>query len=89
MGSDCITRLVFDFHALTVMLFHNSEIKRALCCRIFTEELFIEIVFLAVDFSFQPGRLFMNYLKAIIQTQELFDILTCADNEAVGFFRKL
>jgi histone acetyltransferase len=89
MGSDYITRRVFHFHALPVMFFHNREIKGALCGRIFTQQLFIEIVFLAVHFSFQPGRSLINYLKAIIQTQELFVSLTCADNEAVGFIRKL
>jgi histone acetyltransferase len=30
----------------------------------------------------------MNYLKSVIQTDELFDLLTCADNDAVGFFKK-
>jgi histone acetyltransferase len=93
MGGDYIARLVFDFHALTVIIFHDGEIKSAMCSRIFPDESerFIEIVFLAVDQARQMGgygRLLMNSLKTYAQAQELYDFLTCADNEAVGFFKK-
>ena len=30
----------------------------------------------------------MNHVKDYLQTLEIYDILTCADNEAVTYFRK-
>jgi histone acetyltransferase len=91
MGAGYIARLVFDFHAITVFTIHDGVIKGALCSRVFPEERFLEIVFLGVDTAYQSlgyGRLLMNYLKTIIQADEFYDLLTCADNEAVGYFRK-
>jgi histone acetyltransferase len=55
------------------------------------EESFIEIVFCTVDSQHQGGgygRLAMNYLRTVIQYSELYDLLTCADNEAVMYFKK-
>jgi histone acetyltransferase len=92
MGSDYIARLVFDYHAETVLLLHDGVVNVAICSRVFAEERFIEIVFLAVDSELQGigyGRLIMNYLKTVIQVSLLHDLLTYADNDAIGFFRKL
>jgi histone acetyltransferase len=93
MGGEYISRLVFDFHALTVMILHDGRVTSGVCARVFpsAEESFIEIVFMAVLSIHQMcgyGRLVMNSLKTFIQGQELYDLLTCADNDAVGFFRK-
>jgi histone acetyltransferase len=91
MGTDYVLRLVCDFRAITVFLFHDGAVKGAISSRIFNEERFVEIVFLAVDGRLQnggKGRLLLNYLKTVMQSTELFDFLTCADNNAVLFFRK-
>ncbi|OHT12907.1 acetyltransferase, GNAT family protein [Tritrichomonas foetus] len=91
MGSEYVSRLVFDFNAVTVMIMHQGIVNAAICSRVFYKEVFIEIVFCAVESSLQSrgyGRLAMNYLKRVIQIEELYDILTCADNEAVTYFKK-
>jgi histone acetyltransferase len=92
MGADYIARLVFDFHAETVMMLYSGVVKGAICSRIFPEERFIEIAFCAVDSTLQSrgcGRLLMNFLKYVIQYSEIYNMLACADNEAVIYFKKL
>jgi histone acetyltransferase len=91
MGSDYLTRLVFDFQAETVMILHEGFVRAGICYRIFSEEEFIEIAFCVVEAVHQArgnGRLVMDYLKTVIQSMEIYDILTCADNAAVGYFQK-
>jgi len=91
MGSAYISRLVFDINAETVMILHNGRFMGGICSRLFFEQEFAEIVFCAVDSRYQAkgyGRLAMNFLKTVMQTYELFDMLTCADNEAVIYFKK-
>ncbi|KAH0790375.1 acetyltransferase, GNAT family protein [Histomonas meleagridis] len=91
MGNDYITRLVFDFEAETVMLLHKGIPMGGICGRLFPVEMFLEIAFCAVSTELQSsgyGRLAMNYLKTVLQAEEFYDILTCADNEAVVFFKK-
>ena len=91
MGASYITRLVFDLMAESVFLLHNGVITGAIASRIFPEQKFIEIVFLAVDMTYQLngyGRLLMNFLKNVNQAREMYDILTCADNDAVNYFKK-
>lgn len=91
MGTAYIARLVFDVNACSVLILHNGRVSGGICSRIFLEQKFIEIVFCAVDSYYQArgyGRLMMCLLKMYLQAMELFDILTCADNEAVTYFRK-
>ncbi|OHS94423.1 acetyltransferase, GNAT family protein [Tritrichomonas foetus] len=91
MGSEYVARLVFDYNAITVMILHKGIVNGAICSRVFYQENFIEIVFCAVESTLQSrgyGRLAMNYLKSAIQIEEIYDILTCADNEAVVYFKK-
>lgn len=91
MGAEYVARLVFDYNAITVMIMHNGVVMGAICSRVFYEEEFIEIVFCAVESSLQNsgyGRLAMNYLKTTIQVENIYDILTCADNDAVVYFKK-
>jgi len=91
MGAAYISRLVFDFNAESVFILHNGIVTGAICSRIFFKEEFIEIVFLAVDTKMQSkgyGRLAMNYLKSLLQIYPLYDMLACADNEAVTYFQK-
>ena len=91
MGAEYVSRLVFDYNAVTVMILHKGIVNGAICSRIFYIENFIEIVFCAVESTLQSrgyGRLAMNYLKSVIQIEKIYDILTCADNEAVVYFKK-
>jgi histone acetyltransferase len=91
MGGPYITRLVFDFEAESVFILHKGVIMGAISSRLFVEQGFIEIVFCAVDSSLQEGgygRLLMGFLKSVIQARGIHDVLTCADNEAVGYFKK-
>jgi histone acetyltransferase len=73
------------------VVFHNGTISGAISSRLFLPQGFIEIVFLAVEMSQQDqgyGRLAMSFLKSVIQARGVHDILTCADNDAVGYFKK-
>ena len=91
MGAGYIARLVFDVEAETVMILHQGKFQGGICSRLFPKEEFVEIVFCAVEMTLQArgyGRLAMNFLKCVLQTHELYDILTCADNEAVTYFKK-
>lgn len=92
MGTIYISRLVFDIKAFTVIIFYQGRAHGGICSRVFDEEKFIEIAFCAVDYQLQGkghGRLLMNYLKDNIQIMRILDIITCADNEAVNYFRKM
>ena len=92
MGNNYISRLVFDFHAETVLLLSDGIATGSITSRLFWEEQFIEIAFLAVDSSQQSkgyGRLIMNYLKQSMQVYPFYDILACADEGAVDYFKKL
>ncbi|EAY08089.1 acetyltransferase, GNAT family protein [Trichomonas vaginalis G3] len=91
MGAGYITRLVFDFNAETVLVLHRGIVTGGICSRLFPIEQFIEVVFLAVDSQFQArgyGRLVMSYLKKSILVYPFYDIIACADNDAVIFFKK-
>ena len=91
MGTIYISRLVFDVEAFCVSLIHEGRAHGAICVRIFKKEEFIEISFCAVDYEYQSrgyGRLLMDFLKCYVQNIGIFDIITCADNEAVTYFQK-
>ena len=92
MGPEYISRLVFDYNAETVLVLHSGAVTGAICSRLFPIEKFVEVVFLSVDSKYQSkgyGRLVMNYLKSCIQVYPFYDIIACADNDAVTFFKKL
>lgn len=91
MGSSYITRFVFDLGAESVIVLHEGRPMGAISSRIFEAQQLVEIVFCAVDSSYQAqgyGRLVMSFLKTVIQAHEILDILTCADNDAVIYFKK-
>lgn len=91
MGAGYITRLVFDMEAETVVILHGGKVTAGICSRHFPAENFIEIVFLAVEEDHRLcgyGRLIMNFLKSVLQTHEIYDLITCADNDAVNYFKK-
>jgi histone acetyltransferase len=91
MGADYIARLTFDLRGETVVILHAGIVHGAISYRIFPDERFIEVAFCAVDSSLQSrgyGRFIMQYFKTVMQSIELYDVLTCADNDAVDYFRK-
>jgi histone acetyltransferase len=91
MGTPYIARLVFDVGGISVILLNGGRAAGGICSKVFQKEAFLEIVFCAVESQFQSrgfARLMMNYLKMYLQALEIYDILTCADNEAVTYFRK-
>jgi histone acetyltransferase len=90
MGAGYITRLVFDFQAESVCLFYGDEVVAAISSRVFAEQQMIEIAFCAVLSDFQArgfGRLSMSFLKSVVQARGFRDILTCADSDAVPYFK--
>jgi histone acetyltransferase len=75
----------------TVVILHAGIVHGAISYRIFPDERFIEIAFCAVGSSLQArgyGRFIMQYFKTVIQSIEIYDVLTGADNDAVDLFRK-
>lgn len=91
MGELYISRLVFDLEASAVILLQNGSEIAAISARFFEEADFVEISFLAVDESAQCGglgRFVMNCFKKLLQVYEIYDILTCADNDALHYFKK-
>ena len=92
MGNHYISRLVFDFKAETVLILANGVVCAAITSRLFPEEEFIEIAFVAVESNYQErgfGRLVMSYLKQSMQVYPYLDFIACADNDAVEFFKKM
>ena len=92
MGSAYITRLTFDFNTLTVFLLHNGYEIASISGKLFPNERFFEIAFCSVWSEFQMhgyGRQVMNYLKSVLLVYQYFDILTCADNDALSYFQKV
>ena len=91
MGSPYITRLVFDLGSESVAMLKNGIPIAAISSKFFFEQNFVEIAFCAVDMDYQShgyGRMIMNLLKKLLQIYEIPDILTCADNDAVQYFKK-
>jgi histone acetyltransferase len=86
-----ITRLVFDRnHKSLVLLKHQNPIG-GICYRPFKEQGFIEIVFCAISQSEQVkgyGSHLMNHMKAIARKENIFHLITYADNFAIGYFKK-
>lgn len=94
MPKDYITKLVFDRRHITLCANKRStsgsqSTVAAVCFRPFGT--FVEIVFLAVDSSEQVrgyGSRLMNVLKDILRGYGVTDMVTFADNGAVGYFQK-
>lgn len=57
----------------------------------FPEVSLVEVVFLAISADFQIkgfGSLLMSELKAVLQEKKFRIMMTCADNLAIGYFKK-
>eukprot|EP01013_Petalomonas_cantuscygni_P018595 TRINITY_DN36055_c0_g1_i1.p1 TRINITY_DN36055_c0_g1~~TRINITY_DN36055_c0_g1_i1.p1 ORF type:complete len:331 (-),score=54.70 TRINITY_DN36055_c0_g1_i1:215-1207(-) len=92
MPEDYIAALVFDaFHETLVVLDDTPLLLGAITFRPFRELGFVEIAFVAVNnerASRGIGGAMMSRLKEWMRRRRIYHILTCADNDAVGFFRK-
>eukprot|EP00871_Galdieria_phlegrea_P004236 jgi/Galph1/4813/GphlegSOOS_G3447.1 len=96
MPKPYVTRLVFDRkHESTVLtkLTGSGEyvVMGGCCYRPFLQEKFAEIAFLAISDSEQVrgyGTRLMAYTKERTKQLGLTHILTCADNNAVPYFKK-
>lgn len=92
MPKDYITKLMFDMKHETIMLRNKSnELIGSICFRLFEEIKTVEIVFLAVSSNEQIkgfGKMIMNYFKNEMKRRGIVFILACADNLAIGYFRK-
>ncbi|EME29013.1 histone acetyltransferase [Galdieria sulphuraria] len=96
MPKPYVTRLVFDRkHESTILTKCTSSgeyvVMGGCCYRPFIEERFAEIAFLAISDSEQVrgyGTRLMSYTKERTKELGLTHILTCADNNAVPYFKK-
>lgn len=91
MPKEYIVRLLFDqkHHCLAVK--SDGKIFGGICYRMFEEVSLVEVVFLAISADFQIkgyGSLLMSELKALLQEQGFKVMMTCADNLAIGYFKK-
>ncbi|KAL0486496.1 histone acetyltransferase [Acrasis kona] len=86
------TRLVFDRQHCSMVGLKGGLPMGGITFRPFLPQGFIEIVFCAVTGDEQVrgyGSMLMNHLKKFCQERmRVFRFLTCADNGAVGYFRK-
>lgn len=92
MPKEYIVRLLMDPHHESVMIKDNTnKILGGICYRVFSEIGMAEIVFLAIDASSQMkgnGTALMNAFKSKMIKQNITILITCADNLALGYFRK-
>lgn len=91
MPENYITRLVFNEHHRTVLLLKNGVVMGGITFRPFAELDFAEIAFCAVS-SLQQiqgfGAHVMAHVKTHLQAINIHNILTYADNTAVGYFKR-
>ena len=92
MPKEYIIRLLFDSkHECIIILDSKGELFGGVCYCSFTNVKLIEIVFLAVKSEKQVkgfGTKIMNYLKFKMQSKGAVFLMTCADNLAIGYFKK-
>ncbi|ODV62128.1 histone acetyltransferase GCN5 [Ascoidea rubescens DSM 1968] len=93
MPIDYISRLVFDKSHVSIALIRKPlNVFGGITYKPFESKEFAEIVFCAVSSTVQgrgDGALLMNHLKDYVVTNsKIKHFLTCADNQAVGYFQK-
>lgn len=91
MPKEYITRLVFDPKHRTLALIKDNRAIGGICFRMFREQGFTEIVFLAVTSNEQVkgyGTHLMNHLKDYHIRKGVLHFLTFADEFAIGYFKK-
>ncbi|KAJ3397565.1 histone acetyltransferase [Lobulomyces angularis] len=94
MPKEYISRLVYDRNHYSLALVKKEPFKvlGGICYRPFVNRKFAEIVFLAIDSSEQEkgyGSRLMSHTKDYVRfAHDVHYFLTCADNNAVGYFKK-
>lgn len=91
MPKEYITRLVFDPKHRTLALIKNNKPIGGICFRMFPQQGFTEIVFLAITSNEQVkgyGTHLMNHLKDYHLKHKIHYFLTYADEYAIGYFKK-
>ena len=86
-----ISKLVFNENHQTVVLIQNGVVFGGIAFRPFPEFDFAEIAFCAVSSTQQIkgfGGHLMAHVKTVLQAQGIHNILTYADNSAVGYFKR-
>lgn len=91
MPEDYISKLVFNRYHYTLVLLKEGLVYGGICFRPFFDRDFAEIAFCAVS-SVQQIRGFgahlMAQVKTYLQALNIHNILTYADNSAVGYFKR-
>lgn len=91
MPEEYITRLVFNENHRTMLMILNGEVYGGICFRVFQERDFAEIAFCAVSTKEQIrgyGSHVMARVKSYLQVIGIHNILTYADNTAIGYFKR-
>eukprot|EP00826_Nyctotherus_ovalis_P045259 TRINITY_DN4989_c0_g1_i4.p1 TRINITY_DN4989_c0_g1~~TRINITY_DN4989_c0_g1_i4.p1 ORF type:complete len:224 (-),score=76.49 TRINITY_DN4989_c0_g1_i4:208-879(-) len=95
MPREYISRLIMDRNHESMLIVRNkgkvSRVIGGVVYRVFEANKFVEIAFLAITSLEQVkgyGTRLMNKLKAYLQTRKLKYMLTYADNNAIGYFKK-
>ena len=86
-----LTRSLVHSNHKSVCLQRDSRVIGGICYRLFQQQGFIEIVFLAIIADEQGkgyGTRVMDYLKRQMQIDRVYYGLTYADNFATGYFKK-
>lgn len=90
MPENYISKLVFNQNHYTVVLILEGMVFGGICFRPFFDRDFAEIAFCAVSSKSQIrgfGAHLMAKVKTVLQVMSLHNILTYADNSAVGYFQ--
>ncbi|ORZ38898.1 Bromodomain-containing protein [Catenaria anguillulae PL171] len=94
MPRDYVGKVVYDKYHASMCLYKPAtlEVVGGITYKPFFDRKFIEIVFCAISSTEQVkgyGARLMNHLKDYVRsTGDLRYFLTCADNYAIGYFRK-
>ncbi|XP_065362607.1 histone acetyltransferase KAT2A [Calliphora vicina] len=91
MPREYISQLVFDTKHKTLALIKENMPIGGICFRPFPDQQFTEIVFCAVTMSEQVkgyGTHLMNHLKDYSIQKNIQHLLTYADCDAIGYFKK-
>lgn len=100
MPKEYICKLVFDTKHEAIVINKKSEMEDGsfkvkiiggICFRVYPEQKFTEIAFLAVSAEEQVkgfGTKLMNQLKKEMQKRNVHFLMTYADNLAIGYFKK-
>lgn len=93
MPKDYICKLMFDrkHEAIVIKKKDSNRIIGGICFRVYEEQGFSEIAFLAIVSEAQVqgfGTRLMNRLKKEMTNRGIEFLMTCADNLAIQYFKK-